>query len=144
MVIKCLENHLNVLKRSNDPLNFPNFHMTVVLVHVKCRKQFEVHKRKLSHVRHQTYIVPSRNHGPSSELLWFVRGLCPNFRQTGQFCYHIILVAWHYMNQGFMCFSYFLNFLELKCHVTPCRRMHVSMSWDQYVWKFLLIYCTWN
>ena len=37
-VIKWLENHLNVFKRSNEPWKFPNFHMTVVLVHVKCRK----------------------------------------------------------------------------------------------------------
>jgi hypothetical protein len=36
-VIKWLENHLNVFKRSNDPWNFPNFQMTVVLVHVNCR-----------------------------------------------------------------------------------------------------------
>ena len=143
MVIKLLENHLNVFRRSNDPWNLPNFHMTVVLVHVKHRKQFEGHKRKLSPVRHQTCIVPSRNHEPSSELLRFVRGVCPNVRQTCQFLYHIILVAWHYINQGFMCF-WFFSFLELKWHVTPCIRMHVSMSWDQYVWKFLLIYCTWN
>ena len=40
-VIKWLENHLNVYKRSNDPWNFPNFHMTVVLVHIKRRKKFE-------------------------------------------------------------------------------------------------------
>ena len=59
--------------------------MTVVLVHVKRRKNFEGRKRKLSPVRHQTCIVPSRNHEPSSELLRFVRGVCPNFRQTGQF-----------------------------------------------------------
>ena len=30
-----VRNHLNVFKRSNDPWNLPNFHMTVVLVHVK-------------------------------------------------------------------------------------------------------------
>ena len=27
-IIKWLENHLNVFKRSNDPLNFPKFHIT--------------------------------------------------------------------------------------------------------------------
>ena len=37
MIIKWLENQLNVFKRSNDPWNFPNFHMTVVLVHVTRR-----------------------------------------------------------------------------------------------------------
>ena len=120
MVIKWLENHLNVFKRSNDPWNFPNFHMTVVLGHVKCRKKIEGRKRKLSPVRHQTCIVPSRNHEPSSELLRFVTGACTNVLQTCQFLYHIILVAWHYIKQGFMFFWSFLSFLELKCHGTPC------------------------
>ena len=91
-VIKWLENHLNVFKRSNDPQNFPKFHITVVVVHVRRRKKIEGHKRKLSPIRHQTCVVPSRNHEPSSELLWFVRDVCPNFRQTCQFFYHIILV----------------------------------------------------
>ena len=49
--------------------------MSVVLLHVKRRKNLKVEgrKRKLSPVRHQTCIVSSRNHEPSSELLWFVR-----------------------------------------------------------------------
>src|SRR6266496_6694975 len=59
--------------------------MTVVLVHYKHRKKIESRKRKLAPVRHQTCIVPSRNHEPFSELLWFLRGVCPNFRQTSQF-----------------------------------------------------------
>ena len=143
-VIKFLENHLNVIKRSNDPWNFPNFDMTVVLVHVTRRKKFEGRKRKLSPVRYQTCIVPSRNHEPSSELLRFVRGVCPNFRHTCQF--FTTSSWWHDITPSKV--SYFSNhffiFLELKCHVTPCIRMHVSMSWDKYVWKFLLIYCTWN
>ena len=88
-VIKWLENHLNAFKRSNGPQNFPNFHMTVVLVHVKCRKKLKAVRRRY----HQTCIIPSRNHEPSSELLRFVRGACPNFRQTCQIFYHIILVA---------------------------------------------------
>ena len=95
MVIKWLENHLNVFKRSNDPWNFPNFHMTVVLVHVKRRKKIEDRKRKLSPVRHQTCIVPSQNHEPSSELLRFVR-VCvqifvkhANFFTTSSWCYDI-------------------------------------------------------
>ena len=74
-VIKWLENHLNVFKRSNDPWNFPNFHMTVVLVHVKYRKEIEGRQRKLSPVGQETCIVPSRSHEPSSELLRFVRGV---------------------------------------------------------------------
>ena len=143
-VIKWLENHLNVFKRSNDPWNFPNFHMTVVLVHIERRKKFEGRKRKLSLVRYQTCIVPSRNHEPSSELLRFVMGVCPNFHQTCQFFYHIILVAWHYIKQGFMCFWYFFVVFGIKMPCHSCIHMHVSMSWDKYIWKFLLIYCTWN
>ena len=81
------------LKGQMTPEIFQNFHMTVVLVHVKRKKKFEGCKRKLSPVRHQTCIVPSQNHDPSSELLRFVRGVCPNVRQTCQFLYHIILVA---------------------------------------------------
>ena len=83
-------------------------------------EKIEGYKRKLSPVRHQTCIVPSRNHEPSIELLRFVRGVCQNFRQIGQFFYRIILVAWHYIKQGFMFFWSFFNFLELKCHGTPC------------------------
>ena len=41
MAIKWLENHLTVFKRSNDPWNLPNFHKTVILVHVKCRKKLK-------------------------------------------------------------------------------------------------------
>ena len=48
-------------------------------------KNIKGRKRKLSPVHHQMCIVSSRNHEPSSELLRFVRGVCPNFRQTGQF-----------------------------------------------------------
>ena len=94
--------------------------MTVVLVHVKRRKKFKGRKRKLSLSRHQTCIVPSQNHEQSSELLRFVRGVCPKFCQTGQFFYHIILVAWHYIKEGFTFSWSFFNFLELKCHDTPC------------------------
>ena len=122
-------NHLNLFKRSNDPWNLPNFHMTVVLVHVKCTKKFKGRKRKLSPVRHQTCIVPSRNHEPSSELLRFVRGACPNVRQTSQFLYHIILVAWHYINQGFICFCFFG--IKMPCHsmhTYSCICVHVVIQ----------------
>ena len=52
---------------------------------------------------------------------------------------------WHDITSNKVsCVSNIFYFLfELKCHVTPCIHMHVSMSWDKYVWKFLLIYCTW-
>ena len=46
---------------------------------------FQGRKRKLSPVRHQTCVVPSRNHEPSSELLRFVRGVCPIVRQNANF-----------------------------------------------------------
>src|SRR5215216_7637573 len=59
--------------------------MTVVLVHVKRRKKIEGRKRKLSPVRHQTRIVPSRNHEPSSELLRFVRGGVQTFVKQANF-----------------------------------------------------------
>ena len=91
--IKWLGNHINALKRSNEPLNLPNFKMIVFISAHYTQKFFEGRKRKLYDVRQQTCIVPSRNHEPSSELLRFVRGVCPNFRQTCQFFHHIILVA---------------------------------------------------
>ena len=81
------------LKGQMTPRIFNKIHITIVIVHFTRRKKIEGRKRKLSPVRHQTCIVPSRNHEASSEFLQFVRGVCPNFRQTGQFLYHIILVA---------------------------------------------------
>ena len=90
-------------------------------LYIKHRNKFEGRKRKLSPVRHQTCIIPSRNHERSSELLRFVRGVCSNFRQTCQFLYHIMLVAWHYINQGFMFFWSFFLFFGIKM---PCHSMH--------------------
>ena len=50
--------------------------------------------------------------------LW---GVCvQTFVKHANFFYHIILVAWHYIKQGFMFFWSFSNFWELKCHGTPC------------------------
>ena len=98
-------------------------------LHVKRRKKFEGRKRKVSPVHHQTCIVPSRNHEPSSELLRSVRGVCPNVRQTCQFVYHIILVAWHYINQGFMCSDFFG--IKMPCHsmhTYSCICVHVVIQ----------------
>ena len=94
--------------------------MTVVLVHVKRWKKFEGRKSKLSPVHHQTCIVPSRNHESSSELIWFVRGVCPNFRQTCQF--FTTSSWWHDITSSKVsCVSdLFFNFVEFKCHGTPC------------------------
>ena len=94
--------------------------MTVVLVHVKRRKKFEGRKRKLSPVRQQTCIVPSQNHEPSSELLRFVRGVCPNFRQTGQF--FTTSSWWHKIKSSkISCFFVIFNFFEIKM---PWHSMH--------------------
>ena len=91
--------------------------MTVVLVHVKHRKKFEGRKRKLSPVRHQTCIVPSRNHEPSSELLWFVKRVCPNFHQTRQF--FTTSSWWHDITSTKVsCVS---DFFGIKM---PCHSMH--------------------
>ena len=50
--------------------------------------------------------------------LW---GLCvQTFFKHANFFYHIILVAWHYIKEGFTFSWSFFNFLELKCHGTPC------------------------
>ena len=43
----------------------------------------------------------------------------PNFRQTGQFLYHTILVALHYIKQGFMFpdhFFIFCNYNAMALH----------------------------
>ena len=77
-------------------------------------------KRKLSPVCHQTCIVPSRNHEPSSELLWFVRGVCPNFRQTCQF---LTTSSWwhHIKSSKVSCFSDNFFFFGMKM---PWHSMH--------------------
>src|SRR5215216_4467363 len=102
--------------------------MTVVLVHVKRRKKIEGRKRKLSPVRHQTCIVPYRKHEPSSELLWFVRGGVQTFVKQANF--FTTSSWWHDITSSKVsCFFLIVfNFLELKCHGTPCIHMHVSMS----------------
>ena len=98
--------------------------MTVVLVHVKHRKKIEGRKRKLSPVRHQTCIVPSQNHEPSSELLRFVRSFVSKVSSNRS-----IFLPHHLggmtLNQArFHVFNHFFYFLELKCHATPCMCAH--------------------
>ena len=118
--------------RSNDPQNLPNFHMTVVLVHVKRRKKFEGRKRNLSPVHHQTCIVHSRNHQPSSELLRFVRGVCPNFRQTGQF---FTTSSWwrDTKSSKVSCFSDHFYFFGIKM---PCYSMHVCPCLETNMFEY--------
>jgi hypothetical protein len=84
------------------------------------QKKLQGHTTKRPPVRHQTCIVPSRNHLSSREMLRFVRGVCQNFHQSGQFFYHSILVPWHEIKQGLMYFWSFLNFLEFKSHGSQC------------------------
>ena len=96
--------------------------MIVVLVHVKRRKKFEGRKRKLSPVRHQTCIVPSRNHEPSSELLRFVRGVSklssnmPNFLP-----HHLGAMTLHQaMFHVFLIFFIFWNLNAMALHAQLC------------------------
>ena len=119
--------------------------MTVVLVHVKHRKIIEGRKRKLSPLRHQTCVVPSRNHEPSSELLRFVRGVCPNFRHTCQF--FITSSWWHDITSSMVsCFSdHFLTFWNLNdmalhacvhavttiCLKIPSNLLHMELTCTQ-------------
>ena len=81
------------------------------------QKKFEGRKRKLSPIRHQTCIVPFQNHEPSSEFLWFVRGVCPNFGQTCQFFlpHHLGGMTLHQPR-----FHVFLIFFGIKM---PCHSM---------------------
>ena len=102
-------------------------------------------------------LFPLWDHEPSSELLRFVRGVCPNFRHTCQFFYHIILVAWHYINQGFMGFWFFLFFgIKMPCHsmlscviaVRPiCLKissnllhMELNRTQEHEIWVFKLLW----
>ena len=119
MAIKSLK----CFQKVKWPLKFSKFSHDS---YYQCTLHVEIfwsRKRKLSAVRHQTCIVPSRNHEPSSELLRFVRGVFPNVCQTWQFLYHTILVAWHYINQGFMCFwsfFYVFNWNDMSFHAYVC------------------------
>ena len=81
------------LEGQMTPENLPNFHMTVVLVHVKRRKKLKAVRGSYLTFVIKHALFPSRNHEPSSELLRFMRGVRPNFRQASQFLYHIILAA---------------------------------------------------
>ena len=86
------------------------------------RKKIEGRKSKLSSGRHKTCIVTSRNHEPSSELLRFVRGVCPNFCQTCQF--FTTLSWWHDITSTKVsCVSNFFYFFGIKM---PCHSMHTN------------------
>ena len=84
------------------------------------QKFFGGRKRKRSAIRHQTCIVPSRNHEPSSELLRFVRGVCPNFCKHANF--FTTSSWWHDITSGKVsCVSDIFKFFGIKM---PCHSMH--------------------
>ena len=83
----------------------------------------EGHKRKLSHVRHQTRVVPSWNHEPSSELIRFVRGVCPTFVTHANFLpHHLGGMTLH--QAIFHVFLIIFKFFGIKM---PWHSMHVPM-----------------
>ena len=96
--------------------------MTVLLVHVKCRRKFEGCKRKLYPVRHQTCIVPSRNPERSSELLRFARNLHESLSQFGQRNYRSMLVPCHGTMPSFMILRRVWDLQEFKNQVYQCFR----------------------
>ena len=119
--------------------------MIVVLVHVKHRKKIEGHKRKLSSVRHQTCIVPSRNHEPSNELLRFVRGVCPNFGQTCQYFllhhlggmtshqpwFHVFLIFLIFWNLNDMALHACVQAVTPICLKIPSNLLHMELTRTQ-------------
>ena len=117
--------------------------MTVVLVHVTCRKNLKDARGSYLPfvIKHALFSLETTSLLVSCFDLW---GVCvqtfvkhANFFTTSSWWNDIT-------STKVSCVSDFFYFWELKCHVTPCIHMHVSMSWDKYVWKFLLIYCTWK
>ena len=118
-VIKLLEIHLYVFKRSNDPWNLPNFHMTVVLMHVTRTKKLKVVRGSylLFVIKHALFPLGTTSLLVSCSGLWGV------FFQT--FVKHANFFTtsswWHDITSTKVsCFSDFFYFLELKCHVSPC------------------------
>ena len=120
MVIKWLENHLNVFKRSNDPWNFPNFHMTVVLVHVKRRNFLKAIRGSYLPfiIKHAFFPLGTTILLVSCSGLWGV--------SVQTFVKHTKKITtsswWHDITSTKVsCVSdLFLIFLEFKCHGTPC------------------------
>ena len=140
-VIKWLENHLNVFKRSNDPWNFPNIHMIVVLVHATRRKILKaVRGRYLPFViKHALFPLGTASLLVSYSSLW---GGCLSKVLSNMpifLPHHLGVMTLHQVR--FHVFLIIFYFFGIKM---PWHSMNMSMPWDQYVWKFLLIYCTWN
>ena len=80
-------------------------------------------KSKLSPVRHQTCIVPSQNHEPSSEFLRFVRVCVQTLVKHANFLPHHL--GGMTLNQArFHVFLIIFYFFGIKM---PWHSMHVSM-----------------
>ena len=94
--------------------------MTVVLVHIKCMKFMKAIRGSylLFVIKHALF--PLETMSFPSELLWFVRGVSPNFSQIVQFFYINFLVPCHYIKQSLMYFGFCLNYLEFNSHGTQC------------------------
>ena len=109
------------------------------------QKKIEGRKRKLSPVCHQTCIVPSRNHEPSSELLRFVRGVCRNFGQTSQFLphhlggmtlhqprFHVLLIVFQFFGFKMPCHSMHtyacVHVVRQICLKIPSNLLHMELT----------------
>ena len=92
------------------------------LFYVDTRIFFQSNKRQRISFHPQRWHVPYRNHQACCEKLWFVRNLCPNLPQMGQFFYHGMLTSLHDCVPSFMNFRRVLDLLEFKYHVSQCLR----------------------
>ena len=114
MVIKWLENHLNVFKRSNEPWNFANLHMADVLVHVRRRKNLKAVRGSYLPfvIKHALFPLRTTNLLASCSGLW---GVCvqtfvkhANFFTTSSW--------WHDITSTKVsCISDFFR-IKMSCH----------------------------
>jgi hypothetical protein len=94
--------------------------MTVVLVQVKCRNFLKAIRGSYRPFVIKHALFPLGTTCLLVRCSDFVRGVCQNFRQNGQFFYHSILMPFHDIKQGFMYFWSFLKLLEFKSHGSQC------------------------
>ena len=130
------------LKCQMTPRIFQNFTLQLQQCRLNIEK-IEGRKRKLSPVRHQTCIVPSGNPELSSELLRFVRGVCPNFRQNSNFLahhlggmklhqprYHVFLIFFLFFGIKMPCHSMLNCVIVVRpiCLKIPCNLLHMELN----------------
>ena len=83
--------------------------------------------------RTRRWHVPSRNHEPSWEKLWFARSLYQSLSQFGQKYYHSMLVPCHDTMPSFMIFRRVLDLQELKNKVSQSfRPSHDAQMFEFY------------